>query len=196
MIMSEFMFYFKQGLYHVLDWNAYDHILFLIVLTVSYTFDSWRRILILVTLFTVGHTVSLFLAAFNVVSVNSALVEFLIPITILIAALFNIFSARSGSKDSRAMVSYGVTIFFGLIHGLGFSSYFKMIGSDASSKILALLEFALGIEVSQIIIVLVVLLIGFIAQTFLRFTKRDWTLIVSSIVIGMIIPMLIENKIW
>ena len=194
--MSEFVFYFKQGLYHVLDWSAYDHILFLIVLTVSYTFDSWRRILILVTLFTFGHTFSLFLAAFNVISVNSAVIEFLIPITILIAALFNIFTAKSTPKDSRAMVSYGVTIFFGLIHGLGFSRYFKMIGNDASSKVLALLEFALGIEVSQIIIVLIVLFVSFIAHTFLRFTRRDWILIVSSVVIGMTIPMLANNWIW
>ncbi len=194
--MSEFWLYVKLGFGHVLDWNAYDHILFLVVLTVGYTLDNWKRILWLVTLFTIGHTISLFLAAYHVVSVNSRLVEFLIPLTILATAVFNVLTGKSGSKTSKIGVLYGATIFFGLIHGLGFSSYFKAISSNVSSKILPLIEFALGIEISQIIVVLVVVLVSFIAQTFLRFSKRDWILIVSSIVIGMVIPMLIANKIW
>ncbi len=194
--MSEFWLYVKLGFSHVLDWNAYDHILFLIVLTVGYTFDNWKRILLLVSLFTLGHTISLFLATYNVVSVNSRLVEFLIPVTILVTAIFNVLTSKSGSKNSKVGVLYGATIFFGLIHGLGFSSYFKAISSNVSAKILPLLEFALGIELSQIIVVIIVVLIGFIAQTFFRFSKRDWILIVSSIVIGMVIPMLIANKIW
>ncbi len=194
--MSEFWLYLKLGFGHVLDWNAYDHILFLIVLTIGYTFDNWKRILLLVTLFTIGHTISLFLAAYNVVSVNSRLVEFLIPLTILATAIFNVLTSKSGSKSSKIGVLYGATIFFGLIHGLGFSSYFKVISSNASSKILPLIEFALGIELSQLLVVVIVVLISFVAQTFFRFSKRDWIQIVSSIVIGMVIPMLIANKIW
>ncbi|PKV49282.1 HupE/UreJ protein [Aquimarina sp. MAR_2010_214] len=194
--MSEFWLYLKLGFGHVLDWHAYDHILFLIVLTVGYTFDSWKRILVLVTLFTIGHTFSLFLAAYNVVSVNSRLVEFLIPLSILMTGLFNVFTAKNTSKNSKIGILYGVTIFFGLIHGLGFSSYFKAISSNVSSKILPLIEFALGVEAAQIIIVLLVLIVSFVFQTFFRFSKRDWILVVSSIVIGMVIPMLIANKIW
>lgn len=194
--MSEFWLYIKLGFYHVLDWQAYDHILFLIVLAVGYTFDNWRRILLLVTLFTLGHTLSLFLAAYGVVSVNSKLVEFLIPVTILIASLFNVFTAKNTSKDSKAGILYGVTIFFGLIHGLGFSSYFKVISSNVTTKILPLIEFSLGVEIAQVVIVLLVLIVSFVFQTFFRFSKRDWILIVSSIVIGMVIPMLIANKIW
>ncbi|MEW7289042.1 HupE/UreJ family protein [Aquimarina sp. 2304DJ70-9] len=194
--MSEFWLYIKLGFGHVLDWNAYDHILFLVVLTIGYSLDNWKRILLLITLFTVGHTISLFLATYNVVSVNSRLVEFLIPLTILATAIFNVLTGKSGSKSSKIGILYGATIFFGLIHGLGFSSYFKAVSSNVSSKILPLIEFALGIEISQIIVVLIVVLISFIAQTFLRFSKRDWILIVSSIVIGMVIPMLIANKIW
>ncbi len=194
--MSEFWLYIKLGFGHVLDWNAYDHILFLVVLTVGYSLDNWKRILLLITLFTLGHTISLFLATYNVVSVNSRLVEFLIPLTILTTAIFNVITSKSGSKSGKIGILYGATIFFGLIHGLGFSSYFKAVSSNVSSKILPLIEFALGIEISQIIVVLIVVLISFIAQTFLRFSKRDWILIVSSIVIGMVIPMLIANKIW
>ncbi|WP_438426474.1 HupE/UreJ family protein [Aquimarina macrocephali] len=192
--MSEFWLYIKLGFGHVLDWHAYDHILFLIALTVGYTFDNWKRILLLVTLFTIGHTLSLFLAAYDVVSVNSRLIEFLIPLTILIAGLFNVFTVKNTSKNSKIGILYGVTIFFGLIHGLGFSIFFKY--SSGGTRILPLIEFALGVEAAQIIIVLIVLIISFIFQTFFRFSKRDWILVVSSIVIGMVIPMLIANKIW
>ncbi|GAA4273785.1 HupE/UreJ family protein [Aquimarina gracilis] len=194
--MSEFWLYVKLGFGHVLDWTAYDHILFLIVLTVGYTFDNWKRILILVTLFTLGHTISLFLAAYNIVSVNSRLIEFLIPLTILATAVFNLLTSKGSSRSGRIGVLYGTTIFFGLIHGLGFSSYFNAISSNVSSKILPLIEFALGIELAQIIVVVIVVLLSFVVQTFFRFSKRDWILVVSSIVIGMVIPMLIANKIW
>ena len=195
--MSEFWLYLKLGLYHVLDWEAYDHTLFLITLTVAYTFDNWKRIFLLVTLFTLGHTTSLFLAAYDVVSVNSKLVEFLIPITILLAAIFNVFNAgKMASKNKKIGILYATTLFFGLIHGLGFSSFFNAISSNVSSKILPLLEFALGIELAQLIIVLIVLIISFVAQTFFRLSRRDWILVISSIVIGMTIPMIISNNIW
>ncbi|WP_108867545.1 HupE/UreJ family protein [Aquimarina aquimarini] len=194
--MSEFWLYTKLGFGHVLDWSAYDHILFLIVLTVGYTFDNWKRILVLVTLFTVGHTMSLVLAVYGVVSVNSRLVEFLIPVTIFIAGLYNVFTAKKTGKNDKIAILYGVTIFFGLIHGLGFSSYFKVISSNVSSKILPLIEFALGVEAAQIVVVLLLLIISFIFQTLFRFSKQDWVLVISSVVIGMVIPMLIANKIW
>ncbi len=194
--MSEFWLYVKLGFGHVLDWSAYDHILFLIVLTVGYTFDNWKRILVLITLFTLGHTISLFLATYGAVSVNSRIVEFLIPLTILTTAIFNVLTSKSGSKNSKIGVLYGATIFFGLIHGLGFSSYFKAVSSNVSSKILPLIEFALGVELAQIIVVIIVVFISFIVQTFFRFSKRDWILIISSIVLGMVIPMLMNNKIW
>ncbi|WP_027393962.1 MULTISPECIES: HupE/UreJ family protein [Aquimarina] len=194
--MSEFLYFFKEGFFHVLDWQAYDHVLFFIVLIIAYTFDDWKRILTLVTLFTLGHTISLFLAVYDIVSVNSKLVEFLIPITILITALFNVFTAKNTTKQDKIGVLYATTAFFGLIHGLGFSSYFDMISSASDYKALSILEFALGIEVSQIIVVLIVLIISFLVQTIFRFSKRDWILVVSSIVIGMVIPMIISSKIW
>jgi len=194
--MSEFIYFFKEGFFHVLDWQAYDHVLFFIVLVVAYAFDDWKRILALISLFTLGHTISLFLAVYNVVSVNSKLVEFLIPVTILTTALFNVFTAHKVTKPSKVGVLYITTAFFGLIHGLGFSGYFRMISSIGESKVLPILEFALGIEVSQIVVVFIVLIISFMAQTIFRFSKRDWILVISSIVIGMVIPMIINNKIW
>lgn len=195
--MSEFWLYFNIGLQHVLDIEGYDHVLFLIALTVPYAFKDWKRVLILVSLFTVGHTLALMLSVFEIVIIKASLVEFLIPITILITALFHLFTAgKSSKKESITFVAF-VTLFFGIIHGLGFSNYFKSIlPGDNVDKLVPLLEFALGIEAAQIIVVLIVLLLSYIAQTFFRFSKRDWTLVMSAFVIGVVLPMIISSDIW
>jgi hypothetical protein len=195
--MSEFMLYFKIGLNHVLDINGYDHVLFLIALTVPYAFKDWKRVLLLVTLFTVGHTLALILSVYEIVIIKAYLVEFLIPITILVTAAFHLFTAgKSGKNESITFVAF-VTLFFGVIHGLGFSNYFKTIlPGSASDKLLPLLEFALGIEAAQIIVVIIVLLLSYIVQTFFRFSKRDWTLVMSAFVIGVVLPMIIKSDIW
>lgn len=195
--MSEFWLYFNIGLKHVLDIDGYDHVLFLIALTVPYAFKDWKRVLILVSLFTLGHTLALLLSVFEVIIIKASLVEFLIPITILITAVFHLFTAgKSSKKESITFISF-VTLFFGIIHGLGFSNYFKTIlpGQNVD-KLVPLLEFALGIEVAQIIVVLIVLLLSYIVQTFFRFSKRDWTLVMSAFVIGVVLPMIIGSDIW
>jgi len=196
-IMSEFWIYFNIGLRHVLDINAYDHVLFLIALVVPYAFKDWKRVLLLVTLFTLGHTLSLMLSVYGIVYIKANLVEFLIPITILVTALFHLFTAGKSSKNESVSFVAFVTLFFGIIHGLGFSNYFKTIlPGAASDKLLPLLEFALGIETAQIIVVLVVLILSYIIQTFFRFSKRDWTLVMSAFVIGVVLPMIISSEIW
>lgn len=195
--MSEFWLYFKVGLNHVLDIHAYDHVLFLIALMVPYAFKDWKRVLILVSLFTLGHTLSLFLAVFGVVNINPAYVEFLIPITIFVTAVFHLFTAGKSSKTESISFVAIVTLFFGIIHGLGFSNYFKTIlPGSASDKLLPLLEFALGIEAAQLIVVLVILILAYIVQTFFRFSKRDWALVMSAFIIGVVVPMIIESEIW
>lgn len=192
--MSDFWLYFNLGLHHVLDWKAYDHILFLIVLCAAYTFSSWKKLLILVTLFTLGHTISLFLASYNVVSVSGKVIEFLIPITILITALFNLFTAGNEKTLEKTGILYIATVFFGLIHGLGFASFFQVL--DTGHQFIPLLNFAIGIEAAQIIVVIILLIISFISETIFRFNKKDWVLVISSLVIGMVIPMLINNWIF
>ncbi len=194
--MSDFWFYFKIGLEHVLDYQAYDHVLFLIVLTVPYVFKDWKRVFLLVTLFTLGHTVSLLLATYGVVRVNRAIIEFLIPVTIFVTALYNVFTAGKGAYKDKLGVLLITALFFGLIHGLGFSSFFIQLTAHLSSRLLPLAEFALGIEAAQLIIVLIVLILGFLGQTIFRFSKRDWMVVISSVVIGMVIPMLIANYPW
>ena len=195
--MQEFLIYFNMGLTHVLNINAYDHILFLIALMIPYAFKDWQRVLLLVSLFTIGHTLALFLSVFGIVKIQVNVVEFLIPITILITAIFHLFTAgKSGKQESITFVAL-ITVFFGLIHGLGFSNYFNtiMVGSN-SDKLFPLLEFALGIEAAQIIVVLIVLIFSYIVQTFFRFSKRDWALVLSAFVIGVVLPMILQSEIF
>jgi hypothetical protein len=192
-MLEDFWFNVEYGINHVLDINAYDHVLFLIVLTIPYVFKDWKRVLLLVSLFTLGHTLSLILAAYNVVSVNGQLVEFLIPITILIVALFNVFTAGKGAQKERIGVLFLSALFFGLIHGLGFAREFQILLGRGDNKLVTLFEFALGIELSQVIIVFIVLFLGYIMQTVFRFSKRDWIMVVSSIVVGLVIPMILGS---
>lgn len=195
--MSEFMLYLQIGLHHVLDIKAYDHVLFLAALVIPYHFKDWKKIITLVSVFTLGHTLALLLAVFGWVKINVDLVEFLIPITILATAVYNLFNGGKGGGKSNLTVAIFITLFFGIIHGLGFSNYFNSIlAGSASDKILPLLEFALGIELAQLAVVLSVLILSFLVQTFVRNSKRNWVLISSSIVIGVVIPMLIESEIW
>lgn len=195
--MSQFWIYFQIGLKHVLDINAYDHVLFLIALTVPYLFKDWKRIFILVSIFTIGHTLALILSVYGIVTIKVNLVEFLIPITILITALYHLFTAGKTSKNDSINLVFFITLFFGIIHGLGFSNYFKTIlGGSPTSKLIPLGEFALGIEAAQLIVVFVVLVISYIVQTVFRFSKRDWALVMSAFIIGVVIPMIIESPIW
>ncbi|MBE0422481.1 MAG: HupE/UreJ family protein [Lutibacter sp.] len=194
--MDNFMFFLKEGLFHVLDWNAYDHVLFLIALVVVYDFKNWQKILWLITLFTLGHTLSLILSAYKIVSINQNWIEFLIPVTILITALVNVFFAKNATKLAKTNTNLFFALFFGLIHGLGFSGYFKILIGGSSQKLIPLLEFALGIELAQLIVVFVILLIGLIFQTVFRFPKRDWILIISSIIIGLVLPILKASIFW
>ena len=145
--MSDFELYFKSGLWHVLDINAYDHILFLIALTLPYAFKEWRKVLLLVTLFTIGHTMSLILAVYGIVNIKAGLVEFVIPITILAAAVYNIITRRKtvSRKDGDNVNFIALTtLFFGIVHGLGFYNFFKIQVEDSGEKLIPLFEFEIG----------------------------------------------------
>ncbi len=194
--MDDFWFNVKYGINHVLDINGYDHVLFLMVLAVPYLFKDWKRVLLLVSLFTLGHTLSLVLAAYDVVKVNGVLVEFLIPVTILVVALYNVFTAGKNDKNKKIGLLLISALFFGLIHGLGFAREFDMVFGQASNKVLALIEFALGIEIAQVIIVFVVLFFGFLFQTLFRFSRRDWVMVLSAVVVGLVIPMITGSEMF
>jgi hydrogenase/urease accessory protein HupE len=184
-----------MGLYHVLDFAAYDHILFLIVLAVIFSFNQFRKVVWLVTLFTIGHSITLALSAYGALNIKTDLIEFLIPLTICITGIVNVFSTKkSTSGKENTNLIFG--LLFGCIHGLGFSNYFKMMIGKEEDKLFPLLEFALGIEVAQIIIVLGVLILGNILQYFFTVTRRDWILVCSSIVIGFSLQMMFDRVFW
>lgn len=194
--MSDFWLYLKLGLGHVLDLQAYDHVLFLVVLTVGYQLKDWKRVLFLVTIFTLGHTFSLLLATFDIVQVNKKLVEFLIPGTIFVAAMQTLFT--SGKSTGRAHFGFlmVITACFGLVHGLGFSNYFTMIHSGSASKWIGLSGFTSGIELAQMVVVGLLLVLGGLLQTLFRFPRRDWVLVVTAMAAGIAIPMLLANRFW
>lgn len=193
--MNEFILYFKMGLHHVLDFAAYDHILFLIVLAVIFSFHQFKKVVWLVTLFTIGHSVTLALSAYGILSVKMDLIEFLIPLTICVTGIVNVVTAKkstSGKENTNLILG----LVFGCIHGLGFSNYFKMMIGKEEDKLLPLLEFALGIEAAQVIIVLAVLILGNILHYFFNVTKRDWVLVCSSVVIGFSLQMMFNRIFW
>ncbi len=195
--MSDFWIYFETGLNHVLNIKSYDHVLFLMALSVPHSFKDWKKILLLVSVFTIGHTLALILSVFEIVMIKAQWVEFLIPITILIAAVFNFFTVGKTTKKESVNSIVLITLFFGVIHGLGFSNYFKAIlPGKPSEKVAPLLEFALGIEAAQILVVLIMLLLSYCVQTFFRFSKRDFTIVTSAFIIGVVVPMIIQNEIW
>ena len=188
--MSNFIFYLKEGVFHILDTSALDHFYFIISFCLLYTFKDWRKLLGLITAFTLGHCLTLFLSGLKLVSINSDLVETLIPITILLSCLNNfylIYSEKS-SKQSLA-ITYIILLGFGLIHGLGFSVYIKMILFEDESILLPLLGFNIGIEVAQLVIVS--LFLGVIALIHLMTSKLKLVrLIINSLIILFVVKML------
>lgn len=188
--MDQFWIFLKAGILHVLNWSAYNHLLFLTIIAVAYSYThQWKRLLWLITIFTIGHTLAYVLAFYGVVSVSAAWVEFLVPVIIFIAAIYTIFTAGKKTRNETINLLFFISLFYGIVHGLGFRG-------DFDHQILPVLEFSLGIEIGQIIVAIIILLLSFLFEFIFRFSKRDWTLITSSIVIGLLIPVLIENWLW
>ena len=191
--MQDFWFYIKLGLEHVLDFNAYDHILFLAALAIPFTFKQWNQVIILATIFTIAHCTSLAFSVYDVFSVDVGLIEFLIPVTIALTALFNFLRVFKEEHTTGIYFQSLATAFFGLIHGFGFSNYYNMLMAEEENKLGPLLGFATGIELSQVTIILAALLIAYLVQHILK-VKQSIFIMVSSIIIFLItIPMLIET---
>ncbi len=194
--MSEFELYFGLGKDHILDYkNGYDHILFVVALCALYLIRDWRKLLILVTAFTIGHSITLALATLEIISVNQNLIEFLITVTIFITAVSNIFR-NTEISDRTTYINYGYALFFGLIHGMGFSNYLRSILGKDRSIVTQLFAFNLGLEVGQIIIVGVFLFIAFILVDLFTVNRRDWKLVISSIITGIALLMMKDKIYW
>lgn len=189
--MTDFELYFELGLHHVLDWNAYDHVLFIAAFSVLYSILSWKRLLGLVTAFTIGHTISLCLAHYDVFSPPAKWIEFLIPVTIIFTGLQNLWSLKIKTETKPVWRYFFVVLFFGIIHGFGFGREFGMINIDKAFE--PLLYFAMGIEASQVIVVFLIASIGFVLQKYLKIPRSYWIGAVSIAVILLTLPILIEN---
>lgn len=194
--MQDFWFYTKLGFWHVLDISAYDHILFLAALTIPFTVRRWKTILLLATLFTIAHCTSLALSVYEVLVMDTTLVEFLIPITICLTALFNLIYTSSDQGNKSLVLHVLAAIFFGLIHGFGFSNYFRMLMAEETDKLTPLLGFATGIEFSQGIIILVVLFLAYLIQSILKVRQANFIVGFSILILLITIPMLVETFPW
>jgi len=195
-MLNQFIVNLQHGMNHILNIGAYDHILFLIVLCVPYLFKDWKRILFLVTVFTLGHTVSLLLATYDVVIIKRSLIKFLIPVTIFIIALYNIFTAGKKAHNEKVGILFLSTMFLGVIHGMGYVNTFESLLGASDNKWIVLIEVSLGIELGQLIVAFIIVFIGFLCQTIFRFSKRDWVMVLSSVVVGALIPILTQSGIF
>lgn len=191
--MSTFQMYLVLGLEHIADFKGYDHILFIITLCAVYVISDWKKILILITAFTIGHSATLVLATFHLVSIPGDWVEFLIPVTIFLTAIGNIFQKKEKFSPSHHLYKYLLALFFGLIHGLGFSNYLRSLLSAEKSLAGPLFSFNLGIEIGQIIIVSLFLLAGLFFINFLKMKKREWNLIISGAGLGISLILIFER---
>lgn len=194
--METFKLYFQLGIEHILDIRGYDHILFIIALTTIYLVKDWKKVLILVTAFTIGHSITLALATLHVIRVNTQLIEFLIPVTIFLTAAANLFRNRPEQNSRKIQMNYWLALFFGLIHGLGFSNYLRSLLGNDTTIVTQLFAFNVGLEIGQIVIVLAFMMLTFMFVDVVGVSRRDWRLIVSSGVAAIATTLMIENKFW
>ena len=189
--MDQFSVYLQLGFEHISDFAGYDHMLFIITLCAFYPWREWKKILILVTAFTIGHSVTLALSALDIVKINQQLVETLIPITIFLTAIHNVISQGNSAQKKGARISYLIALFFGFIHGMGFSNFFKAL-TGGESIVLELFAFNVGLELGQLIIVATFFICYYILDRLFTIKHRDWNLFVSGAGAGTSLIMIIE----
>jgi len=189
--MSDFGFYFKLGWDHIMSIDALDHILFVFALAAIYMLKDWKQVLILVTAFTIGHSITLALSTMNLIVVSSKWVEFLIPCTIVFTAITNFFYKNFTERTIR--VNYFLALFFGLIHGLGFANTLRFILAQDQSLGWSLFGFNVGLEAGQVIVVFIILLLGQIFIQHIKIARRDWVFFVSAAIFSLALKMALER---
>jgi len=187
--MNMFELFLRLGIDHITDFKGYDHMVFLLALIGTYGFKDWRNLFLVITLFTIGHTITLMLSAFGVFSVDGDLIEFLIAATIFITGISSLAKAGQNPKSKLKPWLAGI---FGLIHGFGFSRYYGMI-AEATNPWVSLPSFTLGIELGQLIVVLSILILAWLLENAFSINKRDWNLIISGGVLGIATIMMLER---
>lgn len=195
-VVSEFALYFGLGKDHILDTNGYDHILFVIALCAVYLLHDWKKVLILVTAFTIGHSITLALATLNIVAFPGEVIEFLIPLTIFITAFANVLKRDEASSKAAIQINYVFALFFGLIHGLGFSNFLRELLGQSQNIIPPLFAFNVGLELGQLVIVVLFLTAGFVLVQFVGVARRDWRMVVSSAIAGIALILMKDRIFW
>lgn len=191
--MSLFELYFTLGLHHIADLKGYDHILFILTLCVVYSLKEWKRVLVLITAFTIGHSLTLALATLDLIRVDGAVIEFLIPLTIFLTALANVISQKKQVSPLLHYLKYGAALFFGLIHGLGFSNYLRSLLGSEKGLALPLFSFNVGIEAGQISIVVIIMMLTKVVVDLLKFPRREWNVLLSGAGLGVSLVLMIER---
>jgi len=189
--MQDFIFYLKLGWEHIISLDALDHQLFILALIAVYSYNDFKKILILVTAFTIGHSITLALSTLNILRVPGNWVEFLIPLTIVITALGNIL--MKSNQKTLMNLNYYLALIFGLIHGMGFANTARMTLAKEQSIFVPLLGFNIGLELGQIIVVIAILILLFILLKVFRVNRKDWILFVSSGVFALALKMTLER---
>ena len=197
-VQNTFGVYLQLGFEHISDLAGYDHILFIIALCAIYQIAQWKKVLLLATAFTIGHSITLAMVVFNLLPVNSAWIEFLIPVTILCTALYNAITYTSENTKHNlrfANLNYWLALIFGFIHGMGFSNFLRasLLPGEESQLWLQLLAFNLGVELGQFTIVLFVLIIAFIMTRQLKVAPKSWNLFISGGAFGLALVMALER---
>jgi hypothetical protein len=186
-----FDIYLKLGIQHILDFKAYDHILFIMALCAVYAVKEWKKVLVLITAFTIGHSFTLALSAFNILKIQPFIIEMLIPITIILTGLYNIFNTSGKTKNLKVL--YAVALFFGLIHGMGFSNYLNALLGEEESVVWPLLGFNLGVECGQIVVVAASMMLSYLFNDVLKLSNRYWTILISSLAIIVALYLLFQQ---
>jgi hypothetical protein len=189
--MNNLTSFFVNGWNHIVDINAYDHLLFVMTLCAAFKFTQWKQILIIITAFTIGHSGTLILSALDIIPANSKLIDMLIPITIMITAIANIINYDKNSRFSDAKIKYGIALTFGLIHGLAFASNFKFM-MFGGSIIMPLLCFNVGIEVGQLFIVFLFMGALLLYSKVIKGEHFKWNLFVSGAGFGIAATILLK----
>jgi hypothetical protein len=191
--MSTFEAYLKLGWSHILDIEGFDHMLFLVALLALYTIRSWKPVLILITAFTIGHSITLLITGLKGPLIPGDWVEFLIPITILLTVLGNLLAANQRKEPKGFSWRYALAGIFGLIHGMGFSNFFsELMGKDADI-LMPLLAFNVGIELGQIVFVVILLIVQLLLIKLINMQTRSWNLVLSGAAGGVALLLLFEN---
>ena len=189
--MQDFFFYLKLGWSHIISWDALDHQLFILALVAVYTLKDVKKVLILVTAFTIGHSFTLVLSILDIVRFPSNWVEFLIPITIVLTAFGNIFMFKQRQKLMK--LNYFLALIFGLIHGMGFANSARMMISSEQNIAAPLFGFNIGLELGQIAVVILILSLQFLLMKYLKLNKKYWLIVASSIALIISLIMAIER---